>query len=900
MAKKLNLDFLVPAIVVLIFGLCNLLGLFSGIDNRAYDLYLHLKRDVPENRSILIIDIDDTSIAKVGVWPWSRSVMADGLITMKEFNAAYAVFDIEYVDPSPLGVDAPYLERQIPRLFDQQFGSLNENITGLFQAIQSGSLPLADAGDYVRQLTGMSDDSKKLLLDRVQAIARDNDTYLGEAAWFFQHAFFTVNYVPQKSELPAAYERWVLDHDSLANVVVKGDYGHQIPGLHPAIQPILSRAAGSGFPHVLVDSDGVRRRVDLVVGYGGKYFGQLAFAPLMHYLGNPEIDLYAHRIVLKGARLPGQAPHDISIPLTQHGDFLLNWPKRTFEKSYRQMSYYYLVRYGEQEDALLALLRGMANANYFSFYPGGAELFKSYDEAERLKQEVLAGGSPDVIPRYRQLRVEFYGAVGAFLKSSAEKQILAQIDTALATPGISPQQREGFAAVRSDVLSKFDETRKLYAALMESRSYLSRELAHSFCIIGATATSTTDFGVNPFDRQYANVGTHATVANSILSGRFIQELPSWYATALTVVLGLGLFFVIRRLSPLPTILIGIGFILAFLGGTIALFVLTGVFVAVAAPLVALFLIFLVLTVIKFLTEAREKSYIRNAFGRYLSGDVINELIADPDKLSLGGEQKVLTAFFTDVKGFSTISEQLTPADLVSLLNSYLTAMSDIILEERGTIDKYEGDAIISFFGAPVAYPDHASKACAAALRMKRSEALLNERFAAEGVAPGPLLTRIGINTGEMVVGNMGTANKMDYTIMGNSVNLAARLEGVNKQYGTWILASESTRSECPDDFVFRRLDRVRVVGIQQPVQLYELVGERSAGDGSVAAAVERFHDALVLFEAKDWARAREGFEETLKMRPEDGPARVYVKRCEEYAKGPPPANWDGVFNLSMK
>ena len=900
MTKKLNLDFLVPVIVVLVFGSASLLGLFSGIDDRAYDLYLHLKRDAPENRSILIVDIDDTSIAKVGVWPWSRSVMADGLITMKEFGAAYAVFDIEYVDPSPLGVDAPYLNRQIPRLFNQQFGNLNQNMTGLFQAIQSGSIPLADAGDYVQQLSGMSDDAKKLLLSSVQAIARDNDAYLGQAAWFFRRAFFTVNYVPQKTDLSPDYERWVVDHDSLKNVVVKGPYGHEVPGLHPAIQPILSRAAGGGFPHVLVDPDGVRRRVDLVVGYGGKYFGQLAFAPLVHYLGDPEIDLYAHRIVLKGARAPGQAPRDISIPLTQSGDFLLNWPKRAFATSYRQMSYYYLVRYEEQEDALLSLLHGMADANYLSFYPGGDSLFKPYDEAERIKREALAGGSADLVPRYRQLRASFFETVGRYVGSNVEQQILAQIDSALAAPGITSDQRSQFTAVRSDVVSKFEETRKLYAAFMESRSYLARQLERSFCIIGATATSTTDFGVNPFDRQYANVGTHATVANSILNARFIADLPPWYSTVLTVVLGLGLFFVIRRLSPLPSILIGIGFILAFLAGTIALFVLTRLYLAVTAPLIALFLIFLVLTVVKFLSEAREKSYIRNAFGRYLSGDVINELLADPDKLSLGGEQKVLTAFFTDVKGFSTISEQVTPSDLVSLLNHYLTAMSDIILEERGTIDKYEGDAIISFFGAPLPYADHASRACAAALRMKRSEALLNERFTAEGVAPGPLLTRIGINTGEMVVGNMGTASKMDYTIMGNSVNLAARLEGVNKQYGTWILVSESTRSECPDDFVFRRLDRVRVVGIQQPVQLYELVGERSAGDGSVAGAVERFHDALVLFEAKDWARAQEGFEETLKMRPEDGPARVYVKRCEEYAKSPPPANWDGVFNLSMK
>lgn len=900
MMKKPNLDFLVPAIAVLLFGVCNLLGLFATVDNRAYDLFLHLKPDVPENRSILIIKIDDTSIAKVGSWPWSRSVMADGLITMKEFRAAYAVFDIEYVNPSPLGVDAPYLKRQIPRLFNEQFSGLNQNITQLFAAIQSGSLPLADAGAYVQQLTGMSDQSKELLLDRVQAIARDNDTYLGRAARFFGHAYFTVDVLSQRADVPPAFEQWVLDHDTLKQVVVKGAYGHEEGGIHPTIEPILSRAAGAGFPVVIVDPDGVRRRVDLVAEYKGKYFGQLAFAPLMSYLGNPEIDLYAHHILLRGAHAPGESPHDISIPLTPKGNFLLNWPKRTFANSFRQMSFYYLVRYEEQEDALLSLLHGMADANYLSFYPKGATFFQPYDEAEAIKQKVLDGANDDLVAQYRQLRESFFVSVGRYLSSDVEKQILEQIHTALAAPGIAADQRARFDAVRSDVENRFDQAHKLYAALMESRSYLSKELAHSFCIIGATATSTTDFGVNPFDKQYANVGTHATVVNSILTGRFIDELPAWYATILTVVAGIGLFFAIRRRSPLATILIGVGFIVAVAGGTVVLFVLTRVFLGITAPLVSLLLIFITLTVMRFLSEAREKSYIRTAFGRYLSGAVINELLADPDKLSLGGEQKELTAFFSDVRGFSTISEQLTPADLVTLLNAYLTAMSDIILEERGTIDKYEGDAIISFFGAPISYADHPARACAAALRMKRTEALLNERFAAEKAAPGPLLTRIGINTGEMVVGNMGTANKMDYTIMGNSVNLASRLEGVNKQYGTWVLVSEATRSGCANGFLFRRLDRVRVVGIQKAVQLYELVGEESDRKGPLGESVDRFNEALSRFEEKDWARAKRGFEEILKLRPEDGPSATYVKRCEEYLRTPPPAGWDGVFSLSMK
>ncbi len=289
-----------------------------------------------------------------------------------------------------------------------------------------------------------------------------------------------------------------------------------------------------------------------------------------------------------------------------------------------------------------------------------------------------------------------------------------------------------------------------------------------------------------------------------------------YAGLGALVLSLGVYFLLRNMDPLPSILIGIAFVILVLVAGTVLFVTTGIYAKVLTPTLAVFFTFLTLAFIKFLKTAKEKSYIRNAFGHYLSTDVINELLTNPDKLKLGGEKKYMTAMFTDVKGFSTISEQLDPSDLVKLLNEYLSAMSDVILEMKGTIDKYEGDAIISFFGAPIELPDHALRACKAAIQMKKIETELNKKFIESKMAPTPLLTRIGINTGDMVVGNMGTARKMDYTIMGNSVNLAARLEGVNKQYGTWILTSEYTMNNADSELTIRKLDRVRVVGIQTP------------------------------------------------------------------------------------
>jgi adenylate cyclase len=261
----------------------------------------------------------------------------------------------------------------------------------------------------------------------------------------------------------------------------------------------------------------------------------------------------------------------------------------------------------------------------------------------------------------------------------------------------------------------------------------------------------------------------------------------------------------------------------------------------------------------------------------------------------------MSAIFTDLRSFSTISEQLDPEQLVYLLNRYLTVMSDIIMEHKGTIDKYEGDAIIAFFGAPVHREDHAALACRSALRMKRAEEELNLAIMEDRLSPAPLYTRIGINTGEMVVGNMGTSNKMNYTIMGNAVNLAARLEGINKQYNTGgILISEYTRNELGGEFICRSLDRVRVVGINTPLRLYELLGLRAEADGALMDRLSAWETALALYEGRDFSAAAAFFSALAEGSAPDGVARLYQDRCNEHIAAPPPDDWDGINNLTSK
>jgi class 3 adenylate cyclase len=292
--------------------------------------------------------------------------------------------------------------------------------------------------------------------------------------------------------------------------------------------------------------------------------------------------------------------------------------------------------------------------------------------------------------------------------------------------------------------------------------------------------------------------------------------------------------------------------------------------------------------------------LRRAFSTYLSEDVVEEIVSDPTRLHLGGEKRYMTALFTDIKGFTGIAEALTPEKLVELLNHYLSNMSDVILEQEGTIDKYEGDAIIAFFGAPIALADHALRACLTAIMMKRLEPEMNKYTAGKNLSPSPLYTRIGINSGDMVVGNMGTQKKMNYTIVSNAVNLASRLEGVNKQYGTWILASEDTIKGTNERLVTRRLDRIRVAGINVPVRIYEVIETMADASTDLHYKVKLFQKAHKLFESRNWKDALEKFNSFLEEFPNDGPSLLYQERCRKFIQYPPLDDWDGVFNFEEK
>ncbi|MFP4643055.1 MAG: CHASE2 domain-containing protein [Spirochaetales bacterium] len=902
MKKSDRWALVIPSIMVGLVLLLNVIPAWRSLDYLVYDWLLYARPEIEEDERFLIVEVDDASIARVGNWPWSRDILADGLWRMREFGADRAVFDIEYMDTSPSGVNRTILEEQLPGEVSRGFGDVLGNSLDLIAAVSDGRVPAEEALEFEGQLREQAAAREESLLDRMAEIARDNDEYMARAAEVFGDAYYTITLLSEPTQIaPTTAE----DLEFAKEQYAVGD----APDLHPleraqriqpVIRPIGRRAAGAGFTNIHVDSDGVRRRINLLAEYDGTLFGQLAFVPLWDLLGRPDIEIDGSTVVLRDALHPEEeTPDDIRIPLSTGGRFVINWPRKTFRESFRHTSFARVLRYNELGEALAENLELMNSAGYFGFYDGTSPLdYERY--ASDLRRDVMAGdASADRLEEYREVREAYYDELGNLLSGDTETAVLDRVGEFI--DGTEDEdERAEYEAIAADARDLFAATQDVYDSATELRGELASTYEDSFAIIGQTGVGTVDIGVNPFEGQYFNVGTHAAVPNTILQEEFLRELPRWVSLVVALVMGLTVALWTARLDTKKSILVGIlALVLAAAGGS-ALFIVTGVFLPLGTPLTAIALAFVASSVVSSLRNSAERAFLRNAFSRYLSADVIGQIIDDPSKLSLGGDKKYLTAMFTDVQGFSTISEKLDPSDLVRLLNAYLTAMSDIVLDVRGTIDKYEGDAIIAFFGAPVDDPDHAMNACRSAVRMKRVELELNERFLAENLTPSPLATRIGINTGDMVVGNMGTERKMDYTVMGHAVNLAARLEGVNKQYGSYILVSEATRMECGDEFVFRAFDRVRVVGVTEPVQLYELLDERSSVSADLLERVDEFHSALDLFRAQKFVAAEKLFSDIANRAPSDAPAKTYAERCRKLAKNPPSASWDGVYSLTQK
>ena len=922
---KQKLEYVAALVVFFFFLGLSLTGPGKTTEFGLYDTLLGIKPAATEREDILLVNIDDLAIEEIGAWPWSRDILADTLIRLREAGGKRAVFDIEYLSPGQAGVNRSYVKTDFPAEYEGVHTEILQYLKDFSDAIAAKSIPVAAVPEVGTEMSAYIDGRMDELSRSITAnIFRDNDAYFADALRYFGHAYLTINSLPintnDDSKPAVEYARAHLMRTNVEDpegLIVRDNARFrreesQEKGISPAILPLISRVAGAGFPNVIIDNDGVRRRIELLSEYEGAYIGQLVFSPVIDILQPEKMVRKGQRLVLVQALDPADPESgnrkDISIPLDEKGRFLVNWLKKNFSdsthpenSSFRHISIYAFRRCDEMEEKLVDNLKSIEaisikNAEgYLSYHDAAIWLLSGYRDLQSWKAGLLDGTRADFDP-YLEARRDFFDNYAQFLDGGFDTEIYDTFDRFREMTGdtkydkLKESIRGNFAIYRSD-----------YEAYLAQFKTLAEKCALSFCILGNTGTATTDLGKNPFHKAYANVGTHANIYNTIMSEQFITPLPRWASWVLALVFCLLSALAYRRIRSLKArIAYGVFSSIFTFAFVTALFAFFRIYVELFVPLLSVVVTFLLVSILKFVFSEQEKSFLRKAFTMYLSSDVVNEIVSDPSKLKLGGQEKKITALFTDIKSFSTLSEQVSPEHLVQILNKYLTVMSDLVLEQKGTIDKYIGDAIVSFFGAPLDLVDHASRACLAAVRMKQAEEKLNRELLASGELPMPILTRIGINTGSMVVGNMGTDNKMNYTIMGNDVNLAARLEGVNKQYGTWILVSESTWNETGGQFLGRKLDRVRVVGIDTPVQLYNILAVRTEASGKAVQLADRFNEAMDAYRAKRFRESFVLFEKCAETDPDDQASAIFRDRVRDMLKTGIPADWSDVVSMTSK
>jgi adenylate cyclase len=422
-------------------------------------------------------------------------------------------------------------------------------------------------------------------------------------------------------------------------------------------------------------------------------------------------------------------------------------------------------------------------------------------------------------------------------------------------------------------------------------------------LIGATATGIGDLKTTPYGgTNYPGIEIHANVIDNILNQRFIQRGARQLQVdvALIFLFGIPLGIALALVSP-RWMWFGLALLAPFTALIYFAF-LHGWWLNFIVPAGTLTANVMVVSLYRALVEEKEKRKVRTAFGQYLSPEVIRRLLVNPQLVE--PRKTEITVMFSDIRGFTTISEKLDAQDLALFLNDYLSDMTKIVFETQGTLDKYIGDAVMAFWGAPYENVTHAADGCNAALNMMRRVHELQKQWKAEGKPK--LDIGIGINSGVASVGNMGSALRYGYTALGDTVNLSSRLEGLNKEYGTNILANESTYAATKDTgFVFRELDIIRVKGKLEPVTIYELHGRLSdlqldTGFPDVQKRFQQFAEARALYRRREWLEAQHAFQSILDRWPDDGPSRLYWKRCQEYLFDEPPTGWDGVFTMTHK
>lgn len=569
------------------------------------------------------------------------------------------------------------------------------------------------------------------------------------------------------------------------------------------------------------------------------------------------------------------------IPLEMNrsvGNFAVNFYQ--LEKATRHKGYFNMT---PDQDGVMRSYQ-LVSRRYENFYPSlGFKAIKEYLGAfDQIKQE-------DSGEFYAQLTLQNSN------KIKVELDNFGRVNLNYYGP------QNAFKTVSlADVINKDEKISYHYNSSLTQLTQTSKAelFKDSIVLLGATAIGIFDVRNTPVQVDLPGVEAHATIISQFLDNTHLIHSDERLSVLYIVLSTLGIFLFFIFLKKVGAVLGLLGLFTVY-GGIfymdLTYFFSNNVLFQGMTFYLMFGVVHLTVTLYKYFTEVREKNKIKDTFSHYVSGEVVKKMIEDPQSIKMGGESKELTVLFTDIADFTTFSERLPPRQLSELLNTYLSEMTDILFQQGGTLDKYIGDAIMGFWGAPIEYPDHARRACLAAYQMQKKSAELRPKFKEQYDVD--LYMRIGLNTGPMAVGNMGSKIQFAYTALGDHVNLGARLESINKVYGTWILVSEFTYEQVKDDFHFRLIDKVAVKGKETAVKIYEILGTKGDKVPYSAEFLETYGVALELYFMGEFAEAMKMFKSPILK--DDKASQEFIKRCEQLGHEDT-ATWTGIWVMNSK
>lgn len=858
--EKKEFSGVIIAVLSFIFiALISFTQFYDAFEVRLYDMRFRIKPSVKEWENLTFLDIDDNSITNVGKYPWPRHYYASALTVLNEVDARQVTFDMEFPDPSPKQVDANILNK-----------------------------------------LKLKADRRKISSEELNEVVLDNDNIFAEGIkgfgkvilpYHFQKDTIVYYDISEEymNEIKKAKEKFI----EIASIPVPkekiNDYGSisdaGIVDIACPIPRFINSAYSFGFTDSDFDADGVARKKRLIRFFQGRIFFDLSLAMLMDTCSvqkeNVVINL-GKNITLKNAVNPITfEKSDIIIPIDDMGRIYINWAgPGSYYKAFKHIPFYSLLEYPavkkEIQDFFKEQDMSSGSKERNSLSKELKNIYKELAKTTDLKSKRnLSNKIAEIRKKINKIEDGYKAVVIKEIKIAEEKL------------------KKGKNAELEGYLSGLKNYLKGIDIVIQVES-----LRDKICVAGLVATGTQDLGAIPTSGDYWMVGTYLNIINTILNESFIIKINKYANLIIILLLTILMGVSVQRFAAKRSLLAIGGALIIINLINIGLFAFFDIWLDQLGTNLAIFIPSGIIAGIKLMSEENQKRYIKGAFSRYLAPAVIDKIIENPKALELGGEVQNISIFFSDIRKFSTISEKLSPPELVSLLNEYLSEMTNIILSYGGTVDKYIGDAIMAFYGAPLPYEDHAKRCCMAAIAMKKRLRELQEYWKEKNM--DVLYVRMGMNTGNAVVGNMGSSTQMGYTAMGDAVNLASRLEGVNKAYNTYAMFSETTYEAVKDVIEARKLDTVRVVGKEEPIVIYELLGEKGKLPDKIYAMLDKYYKALEYFSKKDWKMAISFFQQALKIVNDDGPSLVYIERCTKYMKRAPSKTWDGVYKLTSK